>query len=201
MSKNTEIKKFNPDETKRFVLSGKVGVDITSTLKEVEEKIIPKCKSKDQKIKKEGLEELSDKATVVMRAYENETRICLAESVDKEYWGLAQELSKEIQKDYNCTTSLEKSMIGTIVSAYIRTIDNSKRLNNELNGKNITHERNRYISNLSVQVDRANRQFIQSILALKQLKTPTLGVSIKTKNAYISQNQQINNNKENNETK
>jgi hypothetical protein len=85
-----------------------------------------------------------------------------------------------------------------MVNAYIRVLDNSRRLNNELNGQNITPNRNIYIANLSKQIDRANRQYISALLTLKQLKSPNVEMNIKTNNAFISNNQQINVNKNEN---
>jgi hypothetical protein len=113
---------------------------------------------------------------------------------------LAKDFSDQIIKDYSCTTSIEKALAEVITNAYIRILDNSRRLNNELNADQITQNRNIYFANLSKQLDRAHRQFDSAIFSLRQLKQPNVEVSVKATNAFLSQNQQINVN-ENNEKK
>ena len=57
---------------------------------------------------------------------------------------------------------------------------------------------------LSKERDRAHRQYLSTIMTLKQLKAPAIEMNIKAKTAFVSQNQQINvpqAPKENNEAK
>ena len=44
------------------------------------------------------------------------------------------------------------------------------------------------------ELDRANRNYIMSLNNLLEIKRPQMNINIKTKNAYIWQNQQFNNN-------
>ena len=68
-------------------------------------------------------------------------------------------------------------------------------------GEYITENRTKYLAMLSKQIDRANRQFLSALTTLKQLKTPSIEMNIKTNTAFVSQNQQINSKNETNETK
>ena len=56
----------------------------------------------------------------------------------------------------------------------------------------ITNELNNYYNFLSKEIDRAQRQYITGLQTLKQLKSPSLPVTIKTTTAYIAENQQVN---------
>jgi hypothetical protein len=110
-------------------------------------------------------------------------------------------MTEQTIEEYDCQTEIEKSLASVIVGAYVRYIDNSRRLNNELECENITRERNVYIANLSKQVDRAQRQYLSAVMTLKQIKAPTIEMSIKAQTAFISQNQQINSQTEINDIK
>ena len=56
----------------------------------------------------------------------------------------------------------------------------------------LTHEKNGYYSLISKELDRAHRQYITTLTLLQQIKQPSIKVNVKTKNAYIAENQQIN---------
>jgi hypothetical protein len=109
------------------------------------------------------------------------------------------ELAKQIIKDYGCATGIEKALASDIAHSYIKTLDNSRRLNNEFNCENLTKTRNEYISILSKQTDRAHRQFLSGLMILKQLKAPAIELNIRANTAFVSQNQQINVDKKINE--
>ncbi len=130
---------------------------------------------------------------------EAETHLGLVDSVDFKYKTLIKEFSHEIIKDYSCVNSIEKALAEVIANAYVRIIDNSQRLNNMLNDTELSQNRNIYIANLSKQIDRANRQYISAIMTLKQMKSPSVELNIRTNTAFISENQQINVEKNNNE--
>ena len=135
---------------------------------------------------------------------EFETHIGLMESVCERYRGLAKDFTSQLIQEYVCSTSAEKALAEVIANAYIRILDNSQRLNGELECREITPVRNAYIGMLSKQVDRANRQFLNALMTLKQLKAPAIEISVRTQTAFIAQNQQVNvskQNTENNESK
>lgn len=132
------------------------------------------------------------------RVYENESQVALMESLDGKYRSLAREMTQTIILEQNCITEIEKGLAELTVNAYIRVLDNSRRINNEFNAGTITPNRTLYIAQLSKQIDRSNRQYIQAILTLSQIKNPIIKMNIKAETAFISQNQQINNNENNN---
>jgi hypothetical protein len=130
-----------------------------------------------------------------MFGLEVETHVALMGSFNAEYRGMAKELSSQIIKEYDCTTHVEKMLVESAVSGFIRHIDNSKRFNNCINANAeevILPVLAQFLAMLGKQMDRSNRQFLSSLAMLKQMKQPQLEVNIKTKNAFVAENQQFN---------
>lgn len=149
-----------------------------------------------QKIAKNGNKGLSDdfmhdykKAVMAMGL---STHLPVAETVREEYRTFLIEMVQSIETEYDCKTPSEKALAETIASSYIRVVQFSRELSLCTKEKNISHEKNGYYSLMSKEVDRANRHFTNALLTLKQLKSPTLEVNVKAKNAFIGQNQQFN---------
>jgi len=187
------IKKYSPKETKDILLqSTKFEGDLDYILSQLSDDLLPKYFDGSDTEKKEVKDRMHQKTSQMLIALETDTHIGLMDTFDSYYKGLSRELCSQIIKEYQCTTNLEKTLVEVIVNSFIRIIDNSRRLNNEFDCKNITPNRNVYISILSKQVDRANRQYLNALIALKQLKSPSIEMNIKTNTAFISHNQQIN---------
>jgi hypothetical protein len=118
----------------------------------------------------------------------------ILESVDVGCRGMIYRLRKELIKEFNCTTYSEKALVDLAISAYARNVTYSKKLLCLRDNKYLTHERNGLMSMLSKEIDKANRHFITAIETLKQFKQPQLKINVKTKNAFIAEKQQFNNN-------
>jgi hypothetical protein len=105
------------------------------------------------------------------------------------------EFANLLVEEYGCNTPSEKALVQVITSAYIRSLQYAEMLsiNTSGGGKPISHERNNYYSFLSKEIDRAQRQYITGLHTIKQLKSPSLPVTIKTTTAFIAENQQVNN--------
>lgn len=211
LTNNTVLKRYTPEEAKKMILELAIpNGDLGGNLKKLADDLLPKLFHGNNRQKREVSKESDKKIIEVMMALEIDTHVALMESFDPHYRGLAKELSTQIIKDYHATTSAEKALSELIANAFIRVIDNSRRLNNDLGspGTPITENKTKYLSMLSIQIDRANRQFLNALITLKQLKAPTIEMNIKTKNTFVAQNQQINANSpiessknENNESK
>ncbi len=118
----------------------------------------------------------------------------LSETVERKYWPLVSEFSNQLIQDYSCRTAGEKALAETVVSAYIRILVMSRRLNAvmSLDSIPVSAEQVSFYSMLSKELDRANRQFTSAFQTLIQLKQPSLNIHLKTKNAYVAQAQQFN---------
>jgi hypothetical protein len=195
-----EIKKYTLEETKKNVLKiFRAEGDLNYNLEKLGD-ILPKLLSGNKEEVKEAREISDTKVTEVMMALETDTHWGLMSSFRNEYRGMAKEFSDQLIKDYNCTTVAEKALVEIIANAFIRIIDNSRRLNDNLGdgGTTINENKTKYFTMLSLQIDRANRQFLNALVALKQFKAPTIEMNIKTNTAFISNNQQVNVNKDEN---
>ena len=126
-----------------------------------------------------------------------DTHHVLAQSIDERHRSFAVELCRRLEKEYSCDEASEKMLVETMVSAFVRVLEYSNQLNrNSVGGNPITNERNGLYSFFSKEIDRANRQYLQALTTLRQFKAPKLEVNIRTKNAFIAGNQQINANPE-----
>lgn len=121
-----------------------------------------------------------------------ETCYPLAQTTAPAYRGFIVNLTKEIELEFKCITASEKMLAQNIASAYVRGMQFTEKLNNFLLGDQLSHERNGYYALISKEIDRAQRHYLNNLMALKQLKTPPIELNIKTNTAFISQNQQIN---------
>ena len=190
------VKKHTLTEVKDIVLkSMKLEYETDIVLGDLATQILPDLLN--GKITKENLRKFKEKSVGLMINFEIDTHVGLMETFEPEYRGLVKEYTSQLILEYDCKTGIEKSLAEIIANAYIRIIDNSRRLNKELNCENITPSRNIYIANLSKQLDRLHRQFNSAVFSLKQLKQPNLEINFKATNAFVSQNQQINVNTEN----
>ena len=102
-------------------------------------------------------------------------------------------LAEQLQVEYTCKTASEKTLANTAAAAHVMHLAYSRKLERQMQIKTIDSKRNGYIANLSKQADRAFRQYTQAIQLLKSLKQPNIKVTIAAKEAYVAQNQQINN--------
>lgn len=199
MEDKKEIKPYSEEEAKKVIMSCITFPDNKKSLiKELKKEIIPVCTDDNHPDREKATKKFHEKGMLLLRIFENESHVALMESVDENYRMMGKEMSDQMMQEFDCKNEAERSLAQLMVNAYIRVLDNSRRLNNELNGQNITPNRNIYIANLSKQIDRANRQYISALLTLKQLKSPNVEMNIKTNNAFISNNQQINVNKDEN---
>ena len=130
--------------------------------------------------------------TEFMHIFETTSHAALIWSFIDEYRMLSYDLTEKLIKEYSCVSHSERMLVEIIVNAFIRTLDNSRRLNNMLEIREITPNKSVYIATLSKQLDRANRQYLQALLTLKQLKSPTIDFKISATKAFLSNNQQVN---------
>ena len=186
------IKKYSSDEIRNFIKhlneEGDLGHAMINFNKILSK--IPYSKA----IKNKAIEEkLTEQVSSMLCGLEVETHVVLMGSVDKKYSGMAKELSSQIIDEYQCTTHAEKMLVETIVNAFIQNLENSRRFNGCIKSNEfISSELTQYLAILGKQIDRSHRQFLSSLSMLKQLKQPQMEINIKTNNAFVANNQQIN---------
>ncbi len=196
------IKKYTQEETRNLIKSiVRIECDPEMLFKTLGENIFPRFINGNKEEREKARGDFDKKTMAAIFALGLENYYPLAETVADCYRPLIIESARQIEKEYKCKAPSERMLAGIIANAFVRVIDNSRRLDNELGdaGQSITENKTKYLTMLSKQVDRANRQFLNALMTLKQLKAPAIEMHIKAKNAFVSQNQQINVTKENNE--
>lgn len=129
-----------------------------------------------------------------VRMHEFEKHFLLAESVNTKFAAMSIKMTQDLIKEYNCTTTLEKSLVEIIVNAFCRSLNLSAQLTTVLSRDSIGIEQghiNLY-SFLGKELDRANREYLTALSTLQQIKSPSIKVNLKAETAIVGQNQQFN---------
>ena len=186
------IEKMTIEEAKDFINQvAFIDGDPILILKELSENLLPRMKS--GKANEEETKKTTEIIAKALMVYGLETHYPLVETVNPSYRPLAIEFSRQLIKEFDCKTPSEKALAQIVVNAYLRVIDASRRHNNCLEAAQyLSDERTKYLAVASKQLDRANRQFITALTTLKQIKTPSFEINVKTKAAFVAQNQQLN---------
>lgn len=144
---------------------------------------------------------LTDSDLALIRQYESKakewfteeiyTHISLRYTVGNYYKEMVMRLCSQLIEEYSCKAPSEIGLAEIAASSLAKYLDYSELLSltshkpfNSMTGSSF--------SALSKEVDRAQRAYVSAILTLKQLKSPSLEVKIKTTNAFIANNQQVN---------
>lgn len=119
------------------------------------------------------------------------THIGLRYTVGNYYKEMVMRLCSQLIEEYNCKTPSEIGLAEIAASSLAKYLDYSELLS-LTSHKPFNSMTSSSFSALSKEVDRSQRAYISAILTLKQLKNPPIEVKIKTTNAFIANNQQVN---------
>ena len=141
--------------------------------------------------------ELSDKVNKIlgeaMGIHNLDNHYLVVEALnDKRYQTLFLSVVNQLVDEYKCNTASEKMLAETAAWAYCRAIEYGKKLNSITRQEYLSAIKTSHYSLLSKEVDRATRQYLTALQALKTIKQPPLSVTFKADNAFVAQNQQIN---------
>ena len=185
------IKEYSPDEIKTFIKNLRLEEDISSAMDNFNH-ILSKVPYAKAIKNKTIMEKLTKQVSLMMCGLEVDTHFVLM-SVQKKYSVMAKELASQIIKEYECTTHTEKMLAETTVCAFIQNLENSRRFNDCIKSNEfISPNLSQYLAVLGKEIDRSHRQFLSSLSMLRQLKQPQMEINIKTNNAFVANNQQIN---------
>lgn len=135
------------------------------------------------------LEELSANAMMLSGL---ETHYAIAKTVGEKYRPLVIEIARQIEKEYDCKNPSEKILAEMIAGAYGKIIQYTGVLSACTRPELLSSIKNGYWAMLSKELDRAQRQLVTALNMLRQIKSPSIEINIKAKNAFVAQNQQIN---------
>lgn len=178
------------DKIKKIVHRFKSDIDPDHVYRKLA-KLMPKS-AKDEELDSEE-NKIVDQA-FVCSGFEN--NYSMIEAVEERYRGLIINFKRQLIQEYNCQSYSEKALVDIVVNSYARVFTYSKKFLCLKDSQYLSNERNGFLSVLSKETDRANRHFLTALETLKQFKQPEMKINVKTKNAFIAQNQQINANQD-----
>jgi len=113
-----------------------------------------------------------------------------------EYYEALGKIRHDIVAEFCCKTSLELMLVDRIVASYWRAMKYDMIFNRLIESKegkfSFDQLKVNILKEFNKGVDFANRQLNTNMILLKELKQPALNLSVKTKTAFIAQNQQLN---------
>lgn len=118
----------------------------------------------------------------------------MSSAIPEKYRAFCIDLSRSLQKEYQCEMPSEKATAELVAVNFIRTLEIQNKINSYLGRGEITDMGVRYVAVLSKELDRANRHYLSSLQTLKMIKQPAIEVNIKTQTAVVGQNQIVQSN-------
>ena len=188
-------KQYTPEEA-RYILESILAKDSNPEhiFNKLAQEVIPKLMDGTEQEIGWAKDQISCRSEEAIMALGLTNHYQLISTADRQYASLALDMTRQIEKDYNCNTSVEKALAEVITMAHIKMIDSSRIFSDwsKHGGEIKLRDRIGYLEVMSRQTDRACRQFISGLAMLRQMKQPPMELTIRTNNAFISQNQQIN---------
>ncbi len=122
---------------------------------------------------------------------EFENGVLLSETLKEEYKTFAIDLSRNIQKEYNCSTVSQKATAELIACSYSRILQTTMMITRYLNIGSVSDSGIKYLAVMSKELDRAQRHYTTALQTLFMLKQPPLNITVKAETANIANNQLI----------
>ncbi len=185
-------KTYTPEEAKHLILEAfRDNSDPENIFTEIARDLLPQIVSgtpEESKRAKQWLLGKSDEAQMTMGL---EHHYPLLDTVDRRYAALVLSIVRQIEQEYDCKTTVEKILAEQITIAHIKVIAHSATYQDWLGsaGRSDSRIKAQELEALSRQIERAQRQLLSSLTALRQIKHPQLEVNIVTRNAFVAQNQ------------
>lgn len=135
-----------------------------------------------------------ENTTNVYKAFtlkEFDNGVLLSETLKEEYKTFVIDLSRNIQKEYNCITPSQRATAESIACAYGRILQTSTRISKYLELGTINELGVKYLAVMSKELDRAQRHYTIGLQILYMLKQPPLSITVKAETANIANSQLI----------
>lgn len=130
-----------------------------------------------------------------MTLFEFDNGILMSTALAEQYKTFAINLSRDLQKEFECKTPSEKATVEVVAINFVRTLEIQRKINSFLALGSITDMGIRFLSVLSKELDRAQRHYLSSLQTLKTLKQPVFQLKVKADTAVVGQNQLVQTNK------
>lgn len=149
-------------------------------------------KKVNEEEKQELKEEVDKMLSKVVSVLTLENHAVASRTVSEFYESMVIEIANQLVKEYDVKTPSERALVGMIASSYGRYMEYARAFNNTQRLDYITNEKNAFYRNFAVEADRAFRQFQSGLAMLRQMKSPSMKVTVKAETAFVANNQQVN---------
>ncbi len=122
---------------------------------------------------------------------EFENGMLLSETLKEEYRTFVIDLSRNIQKEYDCVTPSQRVTAESVACAYGRILQTSALISGYLGKDSVTDYGLKYLAIMSKELDRAHRHYTTTLQTLHMLKQPPLSVTVNANTANIANSQLI----------
>lgn len=188
----TKPKESTIERTRCLIRDAKAACDPVSIIQGLDKEINDYVAMKDGTEKDKRLQTLNEKYSSATYIYALDNHYAATDTVKKEYKPMVIEITNQFIAEYQCKNASEKALAELAASAYARYMQYSASFQNIANIEWLSPEKNGLYANYSKEVDRAHRQFMMAITTLKQIKSPTPQINVRTNTAFVAQNQQVN---------
>lgn len=186
---NKLVKALSTDEVKKRISETLPDADPQQVLKTFAKEI---ARHNGLSNSKDVSPELSKAFAMALSSVSLDSHARLADTTTDKLAPLAISVAQQLISEYQCETAAEKTLAETVANAYIRVLRYSEALNNVYSQGTTTPEINKYMSITSMELDRANRQYLTALSTLKSFKQPSVNVTFKANTAFVAQHQEIN---------
>jgi len=186
---NKPVQTVSIDEMKKRIQATLPDADPTHVFKTLAKEI---ARHNAQSDTKNFSPELSKAFAMALSTLSLDSHARLADTTTDKLAPLAITVAQQLISEYHCETAAEKTLAETVANAYIRVLRYSEALNDVYGRDSTSPEINKYISVTSMELDRANRQYLTALSTLKSFKQPSVNVTFKANTAFVAQHQEIN---------
>lgn len=111
------------------------------------------------------------------------------------------DVRKSLIAQYQATGPAELMLVDLALSSYFRALRTNQAYHLLLNQTrtNAPQEQINFYKEIGRQIEFAHKQFVTALTFLKELRQPPVSVKIQTQNAFVANNQQVNQYKDDNE--
>jgi hypothetical protein len=151
---------------------------------------------KSKKLTPEQIERRDELAFELFTQYGLKNGIWIKNLSHDKYYRALGKMRHDIVAECSCKTSLELMIADRIVASYWRALRYdmiwNRLVENEEGRFSFDQLKVNILKEFTKGVELANRQLSANIILLKELRQPPLNISVKTKTAFVAQNQQLN---------
>lgn len=140
--------------------------------------------------KDEFEEKLNEKMIEYSKAMSLDTKIHALNGIDLKLGGMALEMMRQLEAEYEISSPQDKGYVQIAVSAFCRYHSIMNEFQCWKSPQYLSHEVASLLGTLSKEADRAFRQYNTVIQYFEAKKNPPIVLNVKTNTAFIAQNQQ-----------